>query len=249
MGRWSELADLLWWIPRSQSETWEPNFLPGVLRYPAASCLARSRGAHHGFDERDAQAAFFEFEDAVDGAAGGSGYGVFEQRRMVAGFEHHFCRAESGLRGELGGGVAGQADLYAGFGEGLDDDVDVGRAGGREAGDGVHVLLVDDDGAAHGLEDALRQFHLLGRDEAPAAEAGGAGAESRRRVGHGANDGDVDPGRVFNGACLDRCGERDRGSCLGQRGLESRRSGPAPGRALRRSESGRPGWRRQGCRC
>ncbi len=119
------------------------------------------------------------------------------------------------MRGELGGGIARQADLDAGFGEGLDDDVDVGGAGGGEAGDGVHVLLVDDDGAAHGFEDALRQFHLLGLDEASAAEAGDACAERRRRVGHGADHGDLDAGRVFDGARLHRRGERDDGLVLG----------------------------------
>ncbi len=168
-------------------------------------------GAHHGFDESDAQAAFFQFEDAVDGAAGGRGDFVFEQRGMVAGFEHHLAGAVDRLRGELRGGVARQADLDAGFGERLDDDVDVGGAGGGEARDGVHVLFVDDDGAAHGFEDALREFHLLGLDEAAAAEARGACAERRWRVGHGADDGDLDAGGVFDGARFHRRRERDDG--------------------------------------
>lgn len=46
-------------------------------------------GAHNGFDEGDAQTAFFEFKDAVDGAASRGGDGVFQQRWMVAGLEHH----------------------------------------------------------------------------------------------------------------------------------------------------------------
>ena len=109
---------------------------------------------------------------------------------------------KTGLRGELRGDVAGQADLDAGFGEGLDDDVDVGRAGGGEAGDGVHVLLVDDDGAADGLKDALGQLHLLGADEAAAAEAGSSRAERRGGVGHGADDGDFKARGFFDGAGL-----------------------------------------------
>ena len=61
--------------------------------------LGPLRGAHYGFDEGNAQAALFEFENAVDGAAGGGGYGVFEQGGMVAGFEHHLGGAKGGLRG------------------------------------------------------------------------------------------------------------------------------------------------------
>ena len=120
-------------------------------------------GALDGLDEGDAQAAFFELEDAVDGAAGGGGDFVLEQGGVGAGFEHHLGGAVGGLGGEQGGDVAGQADVDAGFGEGFDDDVEEGGAGAGEAGDGVHVFLVDDDGAADGGEDALGEGELLGR--------------------------------------------------------------------------------------
>jgi hypothetical protein len=36
------------------------------------------RSLHDGFDQRNAEFAFFEFEDAVDGAARRSGHGVLE---------------------------------------------------------------------------------------------------------------------------------------------------------------------------
>ena len=42
------------------------------------------RGLHHRLDERDAQLPFFEFEDAVDGAARWSGHCILQQRWMIA---------------------------------------------------------------------------------------------------------------------------------------------------------------------
>ena len=124
------------------------------------------------------------------------------------------------MRGELRRGVAGEADLDSSFGQGLDDDVDVGGAGGGEAGDGVHVFLIDDDGAAYGFEDALRQVHLLVLDEAAAAESGDACAEGGRRVGHGADDGDFDAGGILNGARFYGGREGDDGLRWSQRGLD-----------------------------
>jgi hypothetical protein len=167
-------------------------------------------GAFDGFDEGDAEAAFFEFEDAVDGAAGRGGDLVFEQGGVVAGFEDHFGGAESGLGGEQGGDVAGQADVDAGFGEGLDDDVEEGWAGAGEAGDGVHVLLVDDDGATDGGEDALGDGHLGGLDEAARAEGGDGGGEHGGGVGHGADDSEVAACGVLDGAGFDRGGEGEQ---------------------------------------
>ena len=49
---------------------------------------------------------FFEFEDAVDGAAGGSSHGVLEECGVVAGFEDHAGGTVGGLRGEECGDVA-----------------------------------------------------------------------------------------------------------------------------------------------
>ena len=150
-------------------------------------------GALDGLDEGDAQAAFFELEDAVDGAAGGGGDFVLEQRGVRAGFEDHLGGAVGGLRGEQRGDVAGEADVDAGFGEGFDDDVEEGGAGAGEAGDGVHVFLVDDDGAADGGEDLFGECELLIGDEAAAADGGDAGADHGGSVGHGADDGISQP--------------------------------------------------------
>ena len=58
-------------------------------------------GSLDGLDEGDAEAAFFELEDAVHGAAGGGGDLIFEQGGMIAGLKHHAgcCRGWSGRRG------------------------------------------------------------------------------------------------------------------------------------------------------
>jgi hypothetical protein len=50
-------------------------------------------GLHHGFDQRNPQLAFFELHNAVDGAASRSRDRVLKQCRVIAGFEHHGCRA------------------------------------------------------------------------------------------------------------------------------------------------------------
>jgi len=46
------------------------------------------RRPHDCLDEGYAQFAFFQFHDAVNGAARRGGYSILEQSRMVAGFEH-----------------------------------------------------------------------------------------------------------------------------------------------------------------
>lgn len=70
-------------LPASLSSVILRRVLPGRELPRALRC------AHHGLDESDAQAAFFQFEDAVDGTSSGGGYGVFQQGRVIAGFEHH----------------------------------------------------------------------------------------------------------------------------------------------------------------
>src|SRR5579859_2690596 len=62
---------------------------PGMEELLLEKKLARAlRGFDHCFDERDAQLSFFEFHDAVDGAASRRCHRVFQQRRMIARFEH-----------------------------------------------------------------------------------------------------------------------------------------------------------------
>lgn len=63
------------------------------------------RSFHYGLDERDAELTFLEFHDAVNGAASGSGDGIFEQGGVIAGFEDDAGGAFHGLRGEKRGDV------------------------------------------------------------------------------------------------------------------------------------------------
>ena len=74
------------------------------------------RSFHYGLDEGNAELAFLEFHNAVDGAPRGSGDGIFEQGRVIAGFEDHAGGTFHCLRGEKSGDIAGQADFDAGFG-------------------------------------------------------------------------------------------------------------------------------------
>ena len=51
---------------------------------PFHQLLGALRGADHGFDQRHAQAAFFQFHQPIDGAAGGRGDHVLQLGRMLA---------------------------------------------------------------------------------------------------------------------------------------------------------------------
>src|SRR6266849_6603156 len=75
------------------------------------------RGLDHRFDERDAELAFFKFQNAVNGAAGRRGDRVFEQRRVIAGLEHYTGGTFHRLRGEQRSYVAWQADFHSSFRE------------------------------------------------------------------------------------------------------------------------------------
>src|SRR5262249_710388 len=81
------------------------------------------------------------------------------------------------------------ADFDACFGERFENNVSEGWSAGGEAGDGVHVFFVDDDGAANGVEHGARGFEVLGVGMSAAADAGHAAADGARGIGHGAKDG------------------------------------------------------------
>jgi hypothetical protein len=78
-------------------------------------------GGADGGDEGGAEAGAFEFVEAFDGGAARAGDLVFEGAGMEAGFEDHLRAAEHGLRGELGGDVAGEARGDTAVAEGFDD--------------------------------------------------------------------------------------------------------------------------------
>jgi len=147
------------------------------------------RSFHYGFDEGDAELPFLEFHDAVNGAACGSGDGVFQQGGVIAGFEDNAGGAFHGLRGKKSGDVAWQADFDAGFGQRFEDDVGEGRAAGGKASNRVHVFLVDDDGTADGVEKGLGDFEVFGGGVGTFADASHASANDGTSVRHGADDG------------------------------------------------------------
>src|SRR6267142_4780689 len=102
-----------------------PNYqIPNTnYRALAGHQLSRPRGRlDHRVDQRYAQAALFQFDEAVDGASGGGGDRVFQQGGVMSGFQSKLGRAEERLGGEGGGQIARQSALYAGFGERFKDD-------------------------------------------------------------------------------------------------------------------------------
>src|SRR4030095_4752425 len=46
------------------------------------------RSFHDGLDERDAEFAFFKFEDAIDSTPRRSSHSIFEKGRVIAGFQY-----------------------------------------------------------------------------------------------------------------------------------------------------------------
>jgi len=117
---------------------------------------------------------------------------------VVAGFEDDAGGALHGLRGEKGSDIAGETDFDAGFGEGLKNDVSESGATGGQAGDGVHILFIDDHSAADGTEHGFSDLEVIGRSVGTATDAGHASAYGGAGVGHGANDGDLLANALFN---------------------------------------------------
>ena len=69
--------------------------LSETSRHLSPPQLLRPLGCtHHRLNQSHAQTAFFQFENAVDGAASRRSHRVLEQCRMVAGFQHHLRRAD-----------------------------------------------------------------------------------------------------------------------------------------------------------
>ena len=199
------------------------------------------RGTFYGLDERDTQTAFFKLQDSVNGTAGGGGDLIFEQGRVVAGLKHHAGGAEGGLRGEEGGDITRETDVDASLCEGLNDDVEEGRAGAAETRDSVHVFFIDYDGAADCREDALCERHLVRGAVQASAESGDAGGDHGRGVGHGSDDAEGEFCGGFNrrrrdggGEGEDELGRRERGADDGEqsrdlRGFDAKQDDICPG--------------------
>ena len=73
----------------------------GILAFH--KLLGALGGANHRFDERDAQATFFELQQAVNGTARGSGDHVLQFGRVLAGLQDKGRCSEERLGGKLSG--------------------------------------------------------------------------------------------------------------------------------------------------
>src|SRR6266702_38410 len=74
----------------------------------SAGCefLRPLRGPFNRLDQRHPQSALFQFQDAVDRAACRRGDSILEQRRVIAGLQHHARRAVRRLCCQQSGDVA-----------------------------------------------------------------------------------------------------------------------------------------------
>ena len=148
-------------------------------------------GLHYSLDERDAKLPFLQFHDAVNGTSRGRCHRVFQKRRVIAGFQDDAGSSFHGLRSQKGGDVAGKPDFHTGLGEGFQDYVGEGGAASGKAGDRIHVLFVDDDGAADGVEHGFRNLEVLRGCVRAATDPGHAAANGGAGVGHNADDGNL----------------------------------------------------------
>ena len=110
---------------------------------------------------------------------------------MVAGFQHHFGRAQDRLRRQFHRDVAGQSHLHAAFGKRFQDHVNVGRAAGGKPGHGVHELLV----YLKGLPTVLKSLRAISRSAGltavPQQNAVMPAPTIDGVFGHRSNDGDL----------------------------------------------------------
>ena len=106
---------------------------------------------------------------------------------MHAGLEDEPGRAEHGLRGERHGGGAVEPHLDAAVGERLDHDGDIARAGARQPGDGIQVVLVEHDDAPHRPEQRLGDLEVARLEALRARDGRRALEDEGRRVRHDAD--------------------------------------------------------------
>src|SRR5207244_2818985 len=86
------------------------------------------------------------------------------------------------------GAAAGQPGLHPRRRQRLQDDVDERGPARREAGDGVHVLLVHHHRPAHGVEHRAGELQVLRGGVCALAETGHPGADQAGSVRHSAHD-------------------------------------------------------------
>src|SRR5262249_4959113 len=143
-----------------------------------------TRCFHDRFDERDAEFAFFEFENAVDGATRWSSHGVFEKRRVIARFQYNACRAFHRLRCEKGRYVPWQTDFHASFGKRFQNDVCERRTARRKTRHRVHVLLIEDNRPAYCVEHRASNVEMARAGMTPTTDCRHAAVNSSRSIWH-----------------------------------------------------------------
>src|SRR6185369_10512511 len=147
-----------------------------------------ARSFHDRLDECDAEFAFLEFENAVYGAARRSSHGVFEQRGMIACFQHNARRAFHRLCCEKGRYVTWQTDFHASFGQRFQNDVRERRTARRKTRDRVHVLLIKNNCPAHGVEHGASNFEMIGTGMSSATNRRHAAVNSCWSIWHCSHD-------------------------------------------------------------
>ncbi len=107
---------------------------------------------------------------------------------MIARFQHNARCALHRLRGEKSGYVARQAHLHAAFGQRFQNDVRKRGAARGETRHGVHVLFVEHNGTANGVEHAPSDFEIARRRMSASANRCHAAADRGWRIWHRSND-------------------------------------------------------------
>ena len=104
-------------------------------------------------DEGGAHLVVLELAYGRRGGAARGGDPLAQHGRMLAGLPEQLGRAEHRLHHQLGGDVAGQAEMHAGLDHGLDDEEQVRGPGAGDRGHGVLVALGHRHHPAGGRQD------------------------------------------------------------------------------------------------
>src|SRR5262245_1134455 len=143
---------------------------------------------HDRLDECDAEFAFLQFKNAVDGAAGGSSHGVFKKRRVIARFQHKTYRAFHRLRCDKGRYIPLQTDFHASFGKRFQNDVCERRTARRKTRHRVHVLLIEDNRPAYRVEHRASNVEMVRVGMSPTTDCRHAAVNSSRSIWHCSHD-------------------------------------------------------------
>src|SRR5438105_10584663 len=103
---------------------------------------------------------------------------------MIPSLEDHGGSPQGRLGRQQSSYIAWQAYLHSRFSQGLQNDVDISRTAGGEAGNRVHMFFVNHDGSSHHIEEGTSSLGLLSGGELSLAQSCHAVTQRTRRVGH-----------------------------------------------------------------